>query len=163
VRADHFSPDVQDLVFALHTHGVRYLLVGGEAVIYHGYTRLTGDVDFWYEATRDNAVRLHAALEEFWDGVIPGIASPEHWTQPNQVTMFGKVPHRVDLLSTIDGVRFPDAWPRRLEEALDLAGSRRVLLPIIGADDLLTNKRAAGRHKDLDDVENLERLLISTG
>jgi hypothetical protein len=103
VRGDHFSPDVQELVGTLAKHGVRFLLVGGEAVIYHGYPRLTGDVDFWYEQTPDNMSRLFAALSEFWDGAVPRVAAVSELLQPEVVVQFGRPPHRIDLLSVIDG------------------------------------------------------------
>ncbi len=74
------------------------------------------------------------------------------------VVQFGRPPHRVDGMSAVDGVTFERAWPGRVEERLDLEGSRHVPLAVIGLADLLANTRAAGRHKDLDDVEHLERL-----
>ncbi len=70
-----FSQDTRDLIRLLAVHKVRYLVVGGMAVIYHGHARLTGDVDFFYESTKANAGRLFRALREFWKGPIPFVAS----------------------------------------------------------------------------------------
>jgi hypothetical protein len=159
VRAAHFSPDVGELIETLGRHGVRYLLVGGEAVIYHGYPRLTGDVDFFYEQTSDNSTRLFAALEEFWGGSVPAVASARELLEPGVVVQFGRPPHRVDLISAIDGVTFEAAWPHRIEEGIVFDDARSSPLPIIGLADLVRNKRAAGRHKDLDDAERLELIL----
>lgn len=159
MRADYFSADVQALIELLSRYRVRYLLVGGEAVIYHGYPRLTGDVDFWYEQTAENASRLFDALREFWSGSVPGVGAASELMEPTVVVQFGRPPHRIDLLSTIDGVRFDEAWTHRVEEHLELADDRRVPLSVIGLPELLRNKRAAGRHKDLDDIEHLEPLL----
>ena len=159
MRADHFSPGVQALIGALATHGVRFLLVGGEAVIYHGYPRLTGDVGFWYDQTADNAARLFAALRHFWGGRIPGVRAERELLEPKVVVQFGRPPHRVDLISAVDGVTFEEAWPHRVDESLERADGPRVPLPVIGLADLVRNKRASGRHKDLDDVEHLESLL----
>lgn len=159
MRGDHFSPDVQELIETLARHGVRFLLVGGEAVIYHGYPRLTGYVDLWYEQTADNATRLFAALREFWGGRVPGVETENELREPKVVVQFGRPPHRVDLISAIDGVTFEEAWPHRVEETLDLVEGRRIPLPVMGLAELLRNKRASGRHKDLDDVEHLEPLL----
>jgi hypothetical protein len=159
VRGDHFSSDVQELIGTLAKHGVRFLLVGGEAVIYHGYPRLTGDVDFWYEQTADNSARLFAALREFWGGHVPGLLSEGELLQPKVVVQFGRPPHRVDLISTVDGVTFAEAWPHRVNERVELADGSRHPLNVIGLSELVRNKRAAGRHKDLDDVEHLEPLL----
>ena len=143
----------------LAKHGVRFLLVGGEAVIYHGYPRLTGDVDFWYEQTLENATRLFASLREFWGGSVPGVSAETDLTQPGVVVQFGRPPHRVDLVSAIDGVSFAEAWAHRVSESLDLPDGRRHPLEVIGLSELVRNKRTAGRHKDLDDVEHLEPLL----
>ena len=155
MRANHFSADVQELIRLFHEHSVRFLLVGGEAVIYHGYPRLTGDVDFWWEQTLDNAARLFTALGEFWGGAVPGILSAKDLSNPGVVVQFGRPPHRIDLLSAIDGVTFAEAWPEHVEEALVPDTGAPVPLPIIGLDQLIKNKRASARHKDLDDVEHL--------
>jgi len=159
VRGDHFSPDVQELVGLFATHAVRFLLVGGEAVIYHGYPRLTGDVDFWYEQTPENVTRLFAALREFWSGRVPGLEHEGDLLRPNVVVQFGRPPHRVDLVSSIDGVSFAEAWTSQVHDSLDLADGSKHPLGVIGLPDLVRNKRAAGRYKDLDDVEHLEPLL----
>lgn len=114
MRADHFSDDVQALIALFAKHRVRYLMVGGEAVIYHGHPRLTGDVDFWFDQTSDNATRLFAALGEFWEGPVPGLGGAAELMVPAVVLQFGRPPHRVDLLGAVDGVRFDEAWPNRL-------------------------------------------------
>jgi hypothetical protein len=159
MRGDHFSPDVQELIGLLAKHDVRFLLVGGEAVIYHGYPRLTGDVDFWYEQTPDNAARLFAALLEFWGGPVPGVVAEHELLQPRIVVQFGRPPHRVDLISSVDGLTFGEAWPRRVNEQIELEDGSRRPLHVIGLAELVRNKQAAGRHKDLDDVEHLQPLL----
>lgn len=159
MRADHFSADVQALIALLEQHRVRYLLVGGEAVIYHGHPRLTGHVDFWFDQTTDNSSRLFAALREYWEGAVPGLADAAELMAPAVIVQFGRPPHRIDLLSAIDGVRFDEAWPNRVEEQIELEGGRQGPLPVLGLAELVRNKRAAGRHKDLDDVEHLEPVL----
>jgi hypothetical protein len=154
VKNASFSADIQDFLRLLARHRVRYLLVGGEAVIYHGYPRLTGDVDFFYENTRANVRRLFRALLEFWDGVIPGITSAAQLSEPGIILQFGRPPHRIDLMNRIDGVRFATAWPSRIRVRLQ---TRLGLLPAtyIDAKSLLKNKRAAARPKDLEDVRYL--------
>jgi len=72
MRASHFSPDIQEFLRLLSTHGVRYVIVEGEAVIYYGYARLTGDVDFFYEATPENVARFYDVLNDFWGGRYRG-------------------------------------------------------------------------------------------
>ncbi len=83
--------------------------------------------------------------------------------QPKVVVQFGRPPHRVDLISAIDGVTFAEAWPQRVCENVELADGSRHPLNVIGLAELVRNKRAAGRHKDLDDVEHLEPLLSRPG
>jgi hypothetical protein len=163
VKGDHFSRDIQELFFLLAKHGVQYLLVGGEAVIYHGYPRLTGDVDLWYHQTGEGAERLFAALEELWAGSVPGVSSPVELCEPGVLMQFGVPPNRIDLLSAIEGVEFEEAWGERVEETLELPDREPVPVPVIGLELLLRNKRAAGRHKDLDDVEHLAPLLGAEG
>ncbi|HMB92498.1 MAG TPA: hypothetical protein VKP65_16715, partial [Rhodothermales bacterium] len=85
IEAAHFSPDTQDFIRLLHQHSVRYVIVGGEAVIYYGYARLTGDVDFFYDRQPDNAALLFEALLSFWDGDIPGISKPEELIEPGLI------------------------------------------------------------------------------
>jgi hypothetical protein len=157
VTGEHLAPDVRTLIRLLHAHRVRFLLVGGEAVIHHGYPRLTGDVDLFFEATPANARRLFAALEEFWAGPVPAVGSADELLEPGIVVQFGRPPNRVDLLSALGTVSFAGAWSRRVKETLRTREGN-VPLPVIGLADLLRSKRDAGRHKDLDDVEHLERI-----
>jgi hypothetical protein len=157
VTGEHLSPDIQELVRLLHAHRVRYLLVGGEAVIHHGYPRLTGDVDFFYDRSAANVRRLYAALEEFWGGTVPAVGAPRELAEPDLVVQFGRPPNRVDLISTLGTVEFRRAWRRRVRERLRTPHGD-VALHVIGLADLLQSKRDAGRHKDLDDVEQLTAL-----
>lgn len=157
MTGEHLSPDVREFIRLLHVHRVRYLVVGGEAVIFHGYPRLTGDVDFFYEATSINCRRLFAALREFWGGAVPAVDRVEDLLEPGVVVQFGRPPNRIDLISGLGTVLFRRAWRRRVVENLR---ERRSDVPvhIIGLGDLIDSKREAGRHKDLDDVEHLRRV-----
>ena len=149
-----FSNDIREFLRLLHAHSVRHLIVGGEAVIYHGYARLTGDVDVFYDSSRENVARLFAALRAFWAGDVPGIASAEELAAPGAIFMFGRPPNRLDLLNRIDGVAFEEAWATR--EPVTLGDDPALAVPYIGLDALLKNKRAAGRPKDEDDLVYLE-------
>jgi hypothetical protein len=154
IDAGHFSPDTRALIALLHAHGVRYLIVGGEAAIFHGHARLTGDVDFFFDAGQENVARLYAALESFWGGEIPGIGSVDELTATGTVVQFGVPPNRIDLINEIDGVGFEEAWEDRVD-AIMVADDEPIPLPYIGVDALVKNKRAAGRPKDLDDLSYL--------
>ncbi len=156
IDAAHFSSDTLDFIRILDKHTVRYLIVGGEAVILYGYARLTGDVDFFFDQSSENVVRLHAALSEFWGGEAPGADRPEDLQSPNLVIQYGIPPNRIDLLGGIAGVRFEEAWTGRHTAAVVLGGVHDDLpVHFIGLVELLKNKRSAGRPKDLMDVEYL--------
>jgi len=154
VTGEYLSPDIRSFLSILAAHGVRYLIVGGEAVIYHGYARLTGDVDFFYDQSDDNVKRLHAALEEFWSGSIPGALPESALAQPGVVIQFGRPPNRIDLVASLGSLPFEEVWPNRVEDSLEADGAK-VPVFIIGLSDLVRAKREAGRPKDLDDVEHL--------
>jgi hypothetical protein len=154
--ASLFSRDKREFIALLHKHQVRYLVVGGEAVIFYGYARLTGDVDFYFSADEENAKRLWAALSEFWQGHVPGLSQHQELMEAGVIVQFGRPPNRIDLLNGISGVEFDEAWPRR-REVLLVSDAATIPLCYIGLDDLIRNKVAANRPKDLDDVQYLHR------
>ncbi len=151
MNAAHFSPDTVDFLHELHRHHVRYLLVGGEAVIFHGHARLTGDVDFFFDPTVANVQALYQALLAFWCGSIPGVESAEALMEEGLVLQFGVPPNRIDLMNTISGVGFCEAWPNRESATMAHRGCE---FPVwyIGRQELCINKEASGRPKDLDDL-----------
>lgn len=154
-----FSPDVSDLLRLLSKHGVRYLIVGGEAVIYYGHARLTGDIDLFYDPAGHNVERVFDALGEFWKGSVPGVADARDLLDPGAIIQFGVPPNRVDLLNCIDGVFFDECWVNRSENVVPLPGGD-VRVPYIGLAELIRNKEASGREKDRDDLRFLRRVNI---
>jgi hypothetical protein len=114
----------------------------------HGRPRQTGDLDIWLRFDRDNALRVMAALNDFGFGKL-GL-SPADFEKADQVVQLGYPPFRIDLMTGIDGVAFDDAWPSRCDVQL---GDFQV--HFIGLDALKDNKRASGRPRDIDDLENL--------
>lgn len=154
VATTGYSEDTVAFFRLLQRWRVRYLVVGGEAVIYHGYPRVTGDVDFFYEDEERNAHRLFEALLEFWDGRIPGLNRAEELREKGLILQFGRPPHRIDLMNRIDGVAFARAWARRIRIRLTTSEGP---VPVYYLDlaSLLKNKRATGRPKDMDDVRFL--------
>ena len=90
----------------------------GEAVIFYGHVRLTGDVDFFYARDSENLGRLFSALREFWAGDVPGLQGPEELSPEGTIVQFGQPPNRLDLISSIEGVDFEEAWEGRLEATL---------------------------------------------
>lgn len=149
-----FSPDILEFIRVLARHDVHYVIVGGEAVVFYGHVRFTGDVDFFYDAGAENAGRLFDALQEFWSGHTPGLAGPEGLRRAGTILQYGLPPNRIDLLNTIDAVPFDTAWTHRLTVRLG-TDDDAVDLHYIGLDDLIENKKAANRNKDRDDLRFL--------
>jgi len=154
MRASYFSRDVQEFLELLAAHKVKYLIVGGEAVIYHGHARLTGDVDFFFEPSKQNARKLYDALKEFWAGDIPGIEAFDELMEEGLILQFGVVPNRIDLINRISGVTFREAWENKTRESIESAG-KNVPIYFIGLEELIANKQAIGRPKDMQDLEYL--------
>jgi|SRR5690606_3595726 len=140
--------DFKDFIRLLDEHDVLYLVVGGVAVNALGFVRATEDVDFWIQRSPENADRVLAALAEFGFDEF----TREDLLDPHAVLMLGRAPHRIDVLPGISGRDFDDCYPRRVEGRLG-----GVRIPLIGLEDLLINKRAAGRSKDMADIEEFDR------
>jgi predicted nucleotidyltransferase len=157
MRASHFSKDTREFLQLLATHRVKYLLVGGEAVIYYGSARLTGDIDFFFEPNPSNARKLFKALIDFWGGDIPDIQKPEDLLTPHLIVQFGVPPNRIDLVNSITGVDFPDAWKGRIEEKIEGQG-QKIPIYLIGLEQLIRNKHAVGRPKDREDLKFLKTI-----
>jgi hypothetical protein len=142
------SKDFKEFVGSLKEHGAEYMIVGGYAVGVHGYPRYTGDLDIWLNPTADNAARVLLALQDFGFGGLNITLSD--LTKENNIIQLGQPPLRIDLLMSIDGVVFADCYANRMERTFD--GLR---MNFISYHDLVKNKKSSGRHKDLDDVENM--------
>ena len=141
--------DLMDFAGLLSRHKVAYLIVGGYAVAFHGHPRYTKDLDIWIEREAQNGARVIAALNEFGFGSLD--LTEKDFLQPERVIQLGTPPSRVDLLTDLKGVTFPEAYLRRVTD-----WSEGTPLHFIGLEDLIANKRAVGRHLDLADLENLE-------
>lgn len=145
------NEDFRDLLSALNDAEARFLIVGAYAVAVHGRPRATGDLDVWVAATPANARRVMSALTAF--GAPLADLSEAELATPGVGLHIGVPPRRIDILTTVSGLSFEDAWPHRIHASL--AGLR---CPVIGLDDLIANKRAAARPQDLADVDALTRL-----
>lgn len=140
--------DFKEFIQFLNANNVRYLVVGGYAVAIHGHPRYTKDLDIWLEMSPENAENLIQALKQFGFSSL-GLQSQDFLT-PNQIIQLGYPPHRIDLLTNIDGVDFANCYPSRLEIIID-----DVVVNFIDLDNLRKNKQASGRLQDLADLENL--------
>jgi hypothetical protein len=143
------NPDYRDILSALSAEKVEYLLVGAYALAAHGLPRATGNLDLWVKPEPENAARVMRALEAF--GVPMKNLSAEDFTRRGTVVQIGSAPQRIDLMTTLEGVPFDYASPRRLD--IDLDGIR---IPVLNREDLATNKRAVGRPQDMADASWLE-------
>ena len=157
MKGSHFSPDVQDFIKLLAEHDVRYVIIGGVAVIYYGSLRLTGDIDFFYESSDENAAKLFSVLKEFWSGTIPGMENKEELIGDDIVIQFGLPPNRIDLLTCIKTVEFADAWENRLEEKITIDDYDYPIY-FISLEQLIENKESVKRSKDLEDLKFLNKL-----
>ncbi len=140
-----------DMLKCLNASGVDYILVGGWAVNLYGYIRATVDLDIWILADRENARRVYAALCEF--GAPMSDVKPEEFAEDGIIFQIGVAPCRIDIITRISGVSYAEAAQRAVAKEID-----GISLKVISIGDLIANKKASGRTKDLADVEVLERI-----
>jgi len=141
-------PDFKEFLRLLSDRRVEYLLIGGYAVAYHGYPRATADIDIWIAIHPSNAQKTVSVLRDF--GFDLPQVTVELFLKEKQIIRMGSPPVRIEIATSISGVDFQDCWSARIVDVLD-----GVEVNIIDLKHLKINKQAAGRHKDLDDLENL--------
>jgi len=144
------NPDYRDMLSAFADAGVEYLVIGAYALAAHGHPRATGDLDLWVRPTPDNAEQVMTALSAFGAPLME--MSREDFETPDTVFQIGVSPRRIDILTTIEGVRFDDAWPGRVEIEVE-----DVPVSVIGREHFIQNKEALGRPQDRADVERLRK------
>lgn len=142
------NSDLTDLLRALNAEGAEYLIVGGYAFAIHGRLRATKDIDVFIGTNPENAVRVWRALAVF--GAPLGDLELGDLTKPDTFFIMGRAPNQIDIITTIDGISFQQAWRNRVRSTFD-----DVPVHYIGRDDLILNKEAAGRPQDLADVAYL--------
>jgi len=147
-----FNRDFVDMVRALNNADAEYLVVGAHAMAIHGVPRATGDFDIWVRPSHENATRIIKALGEFGAPMAAHGITIDDLAKPDTVYQIGLPPRRIDVMTGISGIQFADAWPARIMVRLE-----DETIPCIGLSDLIRNKRASGRQKDLVDLEILER------
>lgn len=143
------NQDFKEFLQSLNDNGVRYLVVGGYAVAFHGHPRYTKDIDIWIAMDAVNAANIIKALEQF------GFASLElqekDFSAPDQIIQLGYPPNRIDIITTASGVDFEICYPARVLAEID-----GVQVNFIDLANLKQNKKAVGRLQDLADIESLE-------
>lgn len=147
------EPDQEfaEFVGLLESHGVKFAIIGGYAVISHGYPRYTGDIDFFVEKSKENARKLVKVINEFY-GSQPHITE-ECFLDSDRMSQFGDPPYRIDILVDVPGLVFDEVHPNCIRGKI---GGKEA--PIISLKDLIKSKQAAGRRKDLGDLEALEQI-----
>lgn len=146
------NSDFKDLLVAFKEHRVKFLIVGGYALVEYTEPRFTKDLDIWIGADNENGARAHAALSAF--GAPLSGATPQDLATAGNVLQIGMPPCRIDVLTSIDGVNFEEAWHNRL--AVDFDG---VEVDIISLRDLIKNKESTSRARDKEDAKLLRAAL----
>lgn len=141
-------PDFKEFLKLFLKHEVRFLVVGGMAVIHYGHPRLTLDLDLWVQPSVENGERIILALKDF--GFPNPDIDPAYFEKANQILRMGFKPVVIELFTTIPGVFFGDCYPRQ-----SIVKWQGMEVPFISLSDLKANKAASGRHKDLQDLEEL--------
>ena len=143
------NKDFKGFIELLNENNVKYLIVGGYAVAFHGHPRYTNDLDIWIELSSDNAKNILSALDNFGFGPL-GLKTDDFLTE-DQIIQLGYPPNRIDLITTLKGVDFTDCYESKVQMQI-----QDTLINFIDIENLKKNKRATGRLQDLADVENLE-------
>jgi hypothetical protein len=144
------NKDLREFVELLNSNRVDYLIIGAFAVAWYGYPRFTADLDILIRPDSGNAARMLEALRQFGFGAL-GIEAGD-LTAVGQVVQLGVKPNRIDILTSISGVSFEEAWKDRMDGTLD-----GIPAVFIGRTALIRNKESTGRAKDLGDVEELRK------
>ncbi|HEX3744767.1 MAG TPA: hypothetical protein VHW09_12580 [Bryobacteraceae bacterium] len=144
------SKDLREFIELLNANGAEYVVVGGLAVAWHGHPRFTADIDFLIRPGRTNAEIIVKTLRDFG---FPGLGiTAEDLCQPDQIVQLGVKPNRIDVLTSIAGVSFEEAWATRVAGSLD-----SIPVSFIGREELIRNKEAAGRPQGLADANALRK------
>jgi hypothetical protein len=144
------NKDLREFVECLNSNGVEYLIVGALAVSWHGFPRYSADVDFLVSPSAANAGRVLKAIQQFGFGSLD--ITVEDLTSPGKVIQLGREPNRIDLMTSVTGVGFDEAWRTRVSGHVD-----GLPVQFIGREALIRNKEATGRAKDRIDAEELRR------
>ncbi|RFZ90180.1 hypothetical protein D0C36_23350 [Mucilaginibacter conchicola] len=147
--------DFQEFIALLNQHDVAYMVVGAHALAFHGKPRHTGDLDIWINPTEENAGKMLLVINDFGFGSV-GLKKDD-FLREHYVTQLGYPPLRIDILNSISGVTFEEAFNNRLFVDVD-----DLTISYIGLDDLIKNKAGTARKQDLADLENLYKLANSS-
>lgn len=139
--------DFREFIELLNKNNVRYIIIGGYAVVYHGYVRSTNDIDIWIDIREDNIKNVLNALDDFG---FSSLNLKEEDFSPNQIIQLGYPPNRIDLITTPAGIDFDTCYQSREQVTID-----KMLINIVNLENLLKLKKASNRTRDLADIEEL--------
>ncbi len=146
----YLTPEYEDMIKLFNKHDVKYLVVGSYAMSAWGYSRSTYDIDLFIDRSNDNAQKVYKALDDFG---IPLELDVSDLTKENSIIQIGVAPVRIDILTSIDGVDFDDAWQtKQMHDFGDIQAN------IISLEKIIENKKSTNRAKDKSDVYELEKL-----
>ncbi|MBK9982337.1 MAG: nucleotidyltransferase [Saprospiraceae bacterium] len=145
-----FNPDFQDFIRALNDSDVKYILVGGYAVIIHGYNRTTGDLDIWVERSAENYQKIIKAFQKFGMPLFDMSLSNFLENTEQDVYTFGRPPVSIDLMLSVKGMNFENVYSN-----VEIREVEGLEVKVISINELLKAKAASGRSRDIDDIENL--------
>lgn len=140
--------DFREFIELLNSNKVKYLIVGGYAIAFHGHPRYTKDLDVWLELSEENAANAMRALEDFGFGGLD--VSGDDFLNKGMVIQLGFPPNRIDLINSPDGVDFAECYKSKIEIEID-----GLKIAVIDLENLKKNKKASGRLQDLADLEKL--------
>lgn len=146
-----FNDDFLDFIDSFNKHNVEYILVGGMAVILHGYIRTTGDMDIWVNKTSDNYKKILKAFADFGLSIFD-MTEEKFLDKEFDVWSFGREPVRIDMMTEVKGISFDDAFANA-----QFYVENDVQVRFLHINALIEAKKASGRHKDMDDIEQLSK------
>lgn len=146
-----FNEDFQDFIKSINNAEVKYVLVGGYSVIFHGFPRTTGDLDIFVEVSKENYQKLSEAFFEFGLSVFDMTEENFLFNKNMTVFSFGRAPVSIEILKEISGLSFKEVYFNAVDTEIE-----EIPVKIIQLKDLIKNKKASGRPKDLNDLENLD-------
>ncbi len=150
------AKDFEDFIGLLNKHKVQYMVVGGYALAFHGKPRYTGDIDIWIQISDANATKLLKVIKDF--GLSSLGFTKEDFLKEGYISQIGRPPLRIDILNSIDGVDFDEAYAG--VQKTDIEG---LTVPYIGLGDFIKNKQTSGRKKDLADIQEIKKEASSKG
>ena len=148
--------DFIDFIQLLNGYEVPYMIVGGYAVMAHGQPRYTEDIDVWIKPSVENGQKMMLVLKDF-GFVLKGLTEKD-FEKENMVIQMGYAPGRIDMMSSISGVTFDEAYPHRVLKKLN-----DIDIWFIGLKELIKNKEATGRDQDIVDAKKLKKIFLKQG